>query len=335
MTLTTIGDQSRLFLTRRQTAALRADLKRLSQELSTGRLASPGTRTSGDVAHVLGIERGLTALTAYRTANTEAAQVTAAAQAALGGIQGIVRSLGPALVAAAPIASSTSLAVSAADARGKFAAVVGALNTQTAGRSVFAGTAADRPPLVDAGAMLAGLQGAIGGQTTAAGIASIVDDWFSLPAGGFETTAWQGSGPAPAFRVAQGEDASAGITAADPDLRSALKGLALASLLDTPVLAGDVAEQAKLSSMAGSALIGADDRLTIMRAGLGATEARIETLSARQSAERTALEMAEASFTAADPYETASALQAVSGQLEAIYTVTARLSRLSLTEYLR
>jgi len=37
----------------------------------------------------------------------------------------------------------------------------------------------------------------------------------------------------------------------------------------------------------------------------------------------------------ADPFETASTLQAVQLQLETHYAMTARLSRLSLAEYLR
>jgi flagellar hook-associated protein 3 FlgL len=335
MTFTTIGDQSQLFLTRRQTAMLRGDLTRLSQELASGRLTSPATRTTGDTAHVLSIQRGLTALAAYRTANAEAAQFTAVAQTALGGIQGIVTALGPALVAAAPLANATNLGISAADARGKFASAVGALNTQSGGRSVLAGTAVDVVPLADADAMLAALRTAIGGQTDASGIASVVDDWFNAPGGGFESLAWRGSGQATSFRVAPAEDASVGVTAADPGIRAILKGLAMASLVDAPELSGNVAEQAKLSSDAGLVLIGADTGLTAMRAGLGATERRIETLATRQSAEKTALDMAEARFTVADPYETATALQEVSTQLETLYTVTARLSRLSLTEYLR
>ena len=38
---------------------------------------------------------------------------------------------------------------------------------------------------------------------------------------------------------------------------------------------------------------------------------------------------------AADPFDAATGLQAAEAQLEALYTLTARLSRLSLTEYLR
>ena len=64
-------------------------------------------------------------------------------------------------------------------------------------------------------------------------------------------------------------------------------------------------------------------------------EARVEDAAARLSARGTALEIARNDMSAADPYETATKLQNVQLQLETHYTLTARLSRLSLTEYLR
>lgn len=335
MSLTSIGDQSQLFLTRRQTTSLRGDLTRLSQELASGKLVNPATRTTGDTAHLIGIGRSLTALTAYRTANAEAAHFTAGAQTALGGVQDLVSRLGPALAALAPTATAQSTANAAQDARGRFASVVGTLNLQVGGRSVFAGIASDQVPLASAEAILTALQSAIAGQTDAAGIATAIDDWFSAPGGGFETLAYQGGPGAPTFRLAAGEDAGVGTNASAPEVRAVLKGLALAALADAPGLAGNLPEQSALLSQASTTLIAADTGLTALRATLGTTEARIETMGVRQTAERTALELAEARFSAADPYETASAFQEVSTQLETLYAVTARLSRLNLAEYLR
>jgi len=86
---------------------------------------------------------------------------------------------------------------------------------------------------------------------------------------------------------------------------------------------------------AGEALIAGAGNLVQLRASVGSAEARVEEASARLSARETALEIARNDMSAADPYETASNLQEVQLQLETHYTLTARLSRLSLTEYLR
>ena len=57
--------------------------------------------------------------------------------------------------------------------------------------------------------------------------------------------------------------------------------------------------------------------------------------SARNGAETSALEIARTDILAIDPYRTATELQSTETRLETLYTLTARLSRLSLSEYLR
>ncbi len=46
------------------------------------------------------------------------------------------------------------------------------------------------------------------------------------------------------------------------------------------------------------------------------------------------MEIARTELIGADPYDTATEMEAVQGQLETLYTVTARLSRLSLADFL-
>ena len=70
-------------------------------------------------------------------------------------------------------------------------------------------------------------------------------------------------------------------------------------------------------------------------ARLGRAEAQIEIASARNSAESTALQIARTGMLAADPYETATKLQETQTQLEMIYSITARMTRLSLVDYLK
>ena len=75
--------------------------------------------------------------------------------------------------------------------------------------------------------------------------------------------------------------------------------------------------------------------LTELRAGLGSLQGRIEETATRNSAERTSTQLARLGLVGIDPYETASKLEDVQLQLQTIYTVTVRSSRLSLTEFLR
>jgi len=72
-----------------------------------------------------------------------------------------------------------------------------------------------------------------------------------------------------------------------------------------------------------------------IRARLGVAEGRIEDARVRSEATRTGLELEEVRLTAASPYEVATDIEAVRRQLESMYVLTARLSDLSLTAYLR
>ncbi|MCK5644400.1 MAG: flagellar biosynthesis protein FlgL, partial [Gammaproteobacteria bacterium] len=65
------------------------------------------------------------------------------------------------------------------------------------------------------------------------------------------------------------------------------------------------------------------------------SEGRIEAEKVRNQAMSVVFELEHSAILSADPYETVTKLEALQGQLQTIYTVTARLSNLSLTNFLR
>ena len=101
------------------------------------------------------------------------------------------------------------------------------------------------------------------------------------------------------------------------------------------VLAGDAVERGRLAQQAGQQLVSTEDARTTLRARIGTVEAQIEAARTRNSAEETSLGILRSDLGSVDPYEAATRLQTVQSQLESLYLVTARVSRLSLTEYLR
>ena len=82
-------------------------------------------------------------------------------------------------------------------------------------------------------------------------------------------------------------------------------------------------------------MIAADSNLTAVRADVGISEAQITDTLTRNASEASALAIARNGIVAADPYETASNIEAVSIQLETLYSLTARLSRLTLVNFLK
>lgn len=336
MNAVSIGDMARAFQLRLLSTGLKTDLDRLGRELSTGRKADTATGAARDFAPIAAIERSLATLAGYQTAAAEAAVTVEAAQASLGVMQDIARNLNPTLVQVSTSHSAVMTRTIAVDVRAKFGSVIGALNAGAAGRTALAGAATDGPALAGTDEMLSLIGAAASGETTASGVMAVIDAWFDTPGGGFETAGYLGSdtplGPLP---VGEGETMDMPARADDPAIRAMLKAFAAGALVAEGVLAGDSTEQTRLIETAGLRMIEADGGLTVKRAEIGAAEARIETAKARNQAEITALDIARAELVAADPYETASELEAVYGQLETLYTLTARLSRLSFTDYMK
>jgi len=336
MSYISIGDMAQTYSFRRQNLQLKTTANRLGHELTTGRTSDAAKRFSGDFTVISGLETSLKSLRAYQSATKEAAHFTASMQTALGVVQDQTTEAISTFLLTRNTADQTQVHSTAADVRQRFDAVVSALNTQVGGRSLFAGAATDGPAIASPVSILADLQVAIAGQTTAAGVRAAVDNWFDAPGGGFETAGYLGSAtPLSPFKISAGQYAEIPLTAADVTMRDTLKNLALAALVSEGALAADLPEQALLLQIAGDRLLSVGDKQTEIRANLGISEAQIETVSVQTASEISALEIVKSELLSVDPYQAASELEAVQTQLETLYALTSRMSRLNLVDFLR
>jgi flagellar hook-associated protein 3 FlgL len=109
----------------------------------------------------------------------------------------------------------------------------------------------------------------------------------------------------------------------------------MAALLDRGLLGGNPEERALLAQRAGQTLLTSEDARINLASRIGTVEAQIDSARSRNAAEGTALGIVRADIGSVDPYEAATRLEAARAQLESLYLVTARVSRLSLAEFLR
>lgn len=336
MSFVTIGDLSRTFLLRSSNSEIKARLTRLGEEMASGQTADPAARVRGDFRPVAALERSLSLLDAYDVATDELTLAADSTQAALEQLTNMAQSLGPDLLDMSITTGANGLQTLAFSTRQALDQAVAALNTSVAGRSLFAGSATDTAPLAGSDAIFAAVAADVAGMTTAPDVLAAVDAWFDTPGGGFETVAYQGAGaPAGPVRVADGQNMRLEVTAADPEIRNLLKGLVLGALLtDDTILAGNAGARAELGRAAGERLIAADAQVIGRRAEVGLVQERIETVRTGNAASRDVLTMARSRILEVDPYETATALKATETQLETLYAITARLSRLSLADYI-
>lgn len=334
--LRALGDLSTTFLLSRQTAALKGEVQARATEVTTGRAADLSQALRGDWQALHAIEARLGLAAAERLAILEAKGFATAAQEALGQVQDQADALASVMLGIPLSPTDATLSRAGAEAHAAFEAIVAALNQKNADRAVFAGVATDALPLAPVQAMLADIETAVAGETTAAGVVAAVEAWFTTPAGGFETLGYAGSAnPLAPLSLGAGEAAPFPVTAADPALREVLIGVAIGALLAGPTLGTDTDQRLALGRISAERLLSARSPLTEVRAGIGATESRIARAEARAAAEETALELARADLIAADPYTAAARLETAQTRLESLFALTARISRLNLVDFLR
>lgn len=327
------GDLAHSYLLRRQNVAAKNELQALNTEVVTGQVRDITAQLRGDMVPLAGLDATLSRLDGYDTLTRETGLVAGAMQTALDTIHTVSSDLAEFLIGASSSVLESRVAAAGSTARANLNTVVSALNTRFGDRSIFAGVEASQPAMIDAETLLSSVETAVSGALTPADVAARVSAWFDDPAG-FAATSYKGGAANSPLTIAAGEQVSIDITATDPAIKETLKGLAMAALLDRGILAGAPIARQELAKTAGLHLLQSNTDRAHLTGRLGAAEAQIASAATRNSAESTSLKIVRNDITTVDPYEAASRLQDMQAQLEKIYTLTARMTRLTLMDYL-
>jgi flagellar hook-associated protein 3 FlgL len=335
MTSLSHGDLAHSFLLRRQNLATKTEMQALQTEVITGQSRDITAKVRGDVVPLAGLDGSIARLEGFQTLAREQLLGIGAMQSALNTMHDLSSNLAEFLIGASTGVLENRVTAAGSTARTNLETVVSALNTRFGDRSVFAGVATSSPALVNADTLLTGAQAAI---TAAAAqtpneIDAALTAWFDSPTG-FEAAAYTGGAPLAPLAVAVGENANMNITALDPAIKNTLKGLTMAALLDRGLLAGQPIARQEIANKAGIQLLQTNTDRANLTGRLGGIEAQIQSAAARNTAEVTSLRIVRNDITTVDPYEAASKLQDTQAQLEKIYTLTARMTRLSLMDFL-
>ncbi|AKS47784.1 flagellar hook-associated protein 3 FlgL [Octadecabacter temperatus] len=336
MAISMVGDLRQHLLTTRHNTSLKTQLNTLVQELTSGETADLTSHLGGDQTTLSGLDRQLQMLGQFAQSNTETGQFLIMMQTALSGIDSQRETASNALLSI-NLSSTASQIGNAADvARNGFNAAVQSMNQRSGDRAMFGGNDLESNPLADSETMMTALQSAVAGLTSASDIDAAVDAWFDIPGGGFESNGYQGDTIGYISRPAGAEQTvEIGVRADDQAIRDTLKALAKGALAGDIALNLEKEVRQSLQEQAGVDLLTQASELIGLQASIGYAEQQIEQSTVQISAQTSSFSIARNELVAADPFETATQLQSVQLQLETHYTLTARLSRLSLTEYLR
>lgn len=330
--LTTIGDMAQVFLTKRQTAQAKTEMNRLLSEVSSGLVADPAARLRGDFSGLGSIDASLSRLSGYDAVTRDLATVLSVRQTAVNKIDTLAGDASARLLSASQ-GPSQGVDAAARATRSEFASVISALNQRYADRSVFAGATTDGPALLPAEDITSAAVAAVSGAVTTADIEARLDQWLADPAG-FEAAAYRGGAPVPPILIASGETVSQDVTALDSGLRETIKGFLMGTFAAPETLGLDQSARADLARRAGETLAAAAPARADVAARIGLAQARVDDAQTRNTAEATALQTARSALLASDPAEAAIGLREAEARLDALFTLTARLARLSLAERL-
>lgn len=335
MSLNSIGDLAQGLGMRRQSTVLKQQMERLALEISSGVTSDVTKHLKGNLTHFADVRHKLDMLESYRSSADQGRIETSVMQTALERYQSeLERISGSAITFGAP-STTTSFSTFSEDAKGTMATLLSVLNTSVAGRSLFAGDEVDTLAVARQDDVLAALSAAVAGATSAADITTAMDTFFDTPGGDFETLVYQGGVSARSpYPLGDGESVSLDLKADDTSFRETLKQVAIAIVADDPGVTLSNADKYQLAFQVGENLISGQNRITKIRADLGFAESRIDRATTRITAEMSALNIVQSELTAIDPFQAATELETVQVRLETLYTLTSRMSRLNLVNFL-
>ncbi len=335
MIASSYGDMSRHLSLGRHSARLKADMTGLSKELTTGVMDDKARHLKGNLTFLASLEKSIELAETRKSIAQNAGNLLAAQQNALAGISARSEGVYLELVQLPPGEHYAQIDRQINSLESAFVDTVHFLNTSFAGRSLFAGTAGDSPALAPARDILDALSRDLPAGLDAAGMSDAIDAWFAA-GGGFDSVGYLGGNTIPAaYNVGDGLDISLEITAQAPAIRQTLAGLAKGAMLASGVIGASPAEKLDVLRAAASTLAVSNTGLIDLSARVGVQEERAARGVSAAEAEQTAMSIARSELVSADPYETATRLEQAMAQLELIYSLTARLSRLTLADYLR
>ena len=336
MSFSSIGDIRQHFLTSRANVSLKTDLQTLVKELTSGEKSDLTAHLGASQTRLNGVDRQLELLGRFAQSNSRTGHLLSAMQLALTGVDE-QRATSSAALLVVTTASTTSQVENAGDiSMSNFRAIVQTLNLRHGDRSTFGGNNLDISPMADPDDMLDALRLEVAGLTSATDVETAIDAWFDTAGGGFETIGYLGDDTGVmTHSIDANQSIDVDVRADDQALRDTMKALAKGALAGDGSLTLNLDARQALQQQAGVDLLTLAAPLANLQARLGHAEGLVEQASVRIAAQQSSHGIARNELVSADPFETATHLQAVQQQLETQYILTARLSRLSLTEYLR
>lgn len=336
MSIFSIGDQARAYALQSSVGGMKKTLDVLIKEQASGEVADIGQRLQGNTQILRNIENIISEIDIFEQAATEINSEISIMLDALSSIQEIASARAISLVNEPHGESESLLMERSNQAALDLEIIITKLNVEIGGRHLFSGVDVDVPPLVSASDMLNVLHSMVDGMTDAESVVQAVDDWFDAPTGGFFDIAYRPMNiEFRQFSLYQGMQVKLHTTAASNTIRDTLKGLAVAAMVGRSILDGDISQQRELLRRGGEIVYDNDVKIITEQSDIGFKLQVVAECESRSKINKSFLIIARNEMRFADPFETSIAIEDVNTRINMLYSLTDRLSRLKLMDYLR
>lgn len=315
---------------------LRTQLETTGRELATGQKSDIVQAADGALTTIFSIDKKLGNIEVFQKTIALAEARGSTAQNSLRVVETALTTIGVDVLAAIERNDLPSAKTYANQSRALLNSVVGTLNSDVGGQSIFAGAGFDTPALASSDTIMTDIEAIVTAAPDTTTALNDINTYFNDPAGGFETNIYLGSTiDAPELSISEGLEVNPLIRADAQPLRDTLRILAVSAVVAEGAFAGDaVAQKQLLKDVAADSLVTRDD-VTYLRQDIGHAQSIISDTSDGNATEKSMLQITRNNLLSADPYETATRLTELQTQLEGLYLLTARLSGLSLANFLR
>jgi len=357
----TISAVSTLALSRQTKTLVRVmqqDLADLQQEVSTGRKRDVAGSIGPSTSVLVDLRNIRLEVEEYRNAISAQSSRLTIMQTAITDIRDVVKGVRDQAITLSGSGEGAATATIQAAARDALQTVQALLNASQSGRFLFGGTRFDVRPVQPAdetgpaglspAQAVATVVAAAGPLTASSDLTRLLDGPNGLVSlfeggydpdgdgtpdpGSFQGTFFHGSTEPVVGRAGRDLPVTYGLTAGDKPVRDILFGLHLLAAVPPDSVPGavyrDVAERG------WRALTDGIDGLVAAQGSLGLQQEALDKADQRYHIEHSLISTRIVKLEEAEPYETALRLNTLQSQLEATFSMTSRLSRLSLVNFL-
>lgn len=334
MSMVSFGDLAQSFVLKTAISRLNKQSSNIGKELSTGIVSDIGGAVQGDHTALSALRRSRALNTSYINVSKEAITSLKVTQSALSNLRNLGQSVANDITTALTAGDQASLSLASERGKSSLEQAISSLNVRAGNRAPFAGKESQSLPVESAAVILTALSQTLTGVTTANAAIAAIQGWFTAPAG-YETVAYHGGSAREKLQISETQSVPVYFSANDPAIKRALMGFAATALINDPALNLNAAEKKSFIAQSANAIRTGSDQVVELSARVGLSQERIENVLTRSQAENLTLETAESDLVATDQFKLATELEATSTNLEMLFQVTARLSRLKLSDYIR